>query len=446
MERLRSDSKAGKKKDLFSWARKLFFRGLLLVCLACAILWGSDHYRVAPLEFVREGCRRAIVPVFAVIYRSDMEEATRLSKACQVGSNENVGISSAESWRKIDEADPRLLVKKSHNGEKFTHYPPFVYERYDAPQLVVFRKKYALQNIVEDTGDEYEKMLAVGKWVGSRWDHGFEDVPGGRYHFNLIDVIEAGTSGRRFWCEIAAKLTVQVASAMGWPARYVGMSKTGYEFKSGRHAVAELWSNRFNKWFVLDTDFNVVFETGGIPMSAYELCKMGPELQIAGQLKIRRLGPSKPSLPLVDTIPYYRYIFIDLRNDWYTRRLSKGSPAGGNLATWWTSRQGAEPVLTSKIRVDKMAKINWPVNRAFIFLRRLVNETGSEKSLIDIGLKGYSPYFKQFQLSLDGNPWKGIGDDIYRFAVSRGTHAIKARMLLSNQSVGPTSSVTFELL
>lgn len=447
MKRLTGARETVKKGGFFFRARKIsLLGGALLICLAGVILWGTAHYRLTPLDFLRQGCRNVIVSSLAFVYQSDMEKAESLSDAYQVGSKRDVSISSIESWRRIAEVNPRLLLHKFHNQKDDINLSPFVYEKYNAPQLVAFRKKYDFQNIVGGVEDEYEKMLRVGEWIGSRWDHGLSDVPGGKNHFAPIDVIEAGTRGRRFWCEIAAKLTVQVASAMAWPARYVGMSKAGHGFKSDRHAVAELWSNRFDKWFVLDTDFNVVFESDGIPMSAYELCKMGSDLQTAGRLRIRNLGAPKPSLPLIDTIPYYRYIFIDLRNDWYTRRLRQGSPAGGDLSTWWTARQCEEPVLTLKKRVDKMEDFNWPVNRLLIFLRRLVNETGSENSLMEIELKGYAPYFTQFQVSLDDNPWQGIDDDVFRFAVSSGPHALKARMVLLNQSFGPTSSVQFELL
>jgi hypothetical protein len=288
-------------------------------------------------------------------------------------------------------------------------------------------------------------MLKIGAWIGAQWDHGFDDLPGDRYLLELSDVIEAGQNGKKYWCEIAAKITVQIASAMGWPARYVGLSKTGYHFQSQRHAVAELWSNEFNTWFVMDTDFNVVFEHNGVPLSAFELCHRGLELQKNNQIVVRKLGPPKPSLPYSDLIPYFKYIFVDLRNDWYTRRLKKGSPAGGDLATYWTARDSADPILTAMVRNDVSDAFNWKVNWTSICLHSL--EEKDKNITLNIGLEGYSPYFDFFQVSVDGEDWKKVHDKYnkVKFTVSEGQHKFRARMVLKNAWSGPAGEIHFDV-
>ena len=40
---------------------------------------------------------------------------------------------------------------------------------------------------------------------------------------------------------------------------------------SSHHGVAEVWSNQFRKWVVIDAQSNVHFEMAGIPLSAWEI-------------------------------------------------------------------------------------------------------------------------------------------------------------------------------
>lgn len=317
---------------------------------------------------------------------------------------------------------------------------PFVYEKTDAPHLERFRNAFSFPSIVAGAKEEYEAMLKLATWLGSRWDHGVAPVPGGTVLIDLVGVVEAGMKGNKYWCEIAAKTAVQAFASMGWPARLITSSRDGFTWE---HAVLEAWSGRFGKWFVLDTDFNVVFESEGIPQSAYELCHDGPRLKAEGKLHPRMLGASKPSLPMIDLLPFFAYIHVDLRSDWYTRRLRFGSPVGGDLATWWTARPDFPRLLTAKVRVDDRKRFDWPVDSSWILLEGV--EKRAHEHLLRVRFYAYSPYFLSFQVSLDGGDWKAVDGSRLEVGLLPGPHSIGVRAALANGTYGRPRSLDLVL-
>ena len=316
---------------------------------------------------------------------------------------------------------------------------PFVYESQAAPHLRRLRDAFNLPSLVTGGATEYENMLNVGTWLGSRWDHGNDALPGGTQEMDVVDVIRQGLRGKRYWCEVASKVAVQTFTAMGWVARLASTSSDG---RAWEHSVADVWSNQFAKWFAIDTDFNVVYECDGVPLSAYELCHDGPALQRSGRLYGRLLGAPKPSLPLIDLLPLYGYVSIDLRSDWYTRKLRRASPAGGDLASWWTARRAFMRSLAPKVRVDARERFDWPVNIGWLRPRNVTPLRNVDA--IRVLPLAYSPVFNRFQLSVDGGDWRDADGEEVELRLSPGPHVLSARIITANGGVGMITEATVD--
>lgn len=252
-----------------------------------------------------------------------------------------------------DLAQARSLAQQRGQTSTPSNTPVFVPERPDAPHLQALRKRYDLDAVIAQASSEYDAQLKLAAWVGTRFEHGTDEVPGGRQVCDPVAVFQAGQNGARFWCEIAAYSMIHAASAVGWPARMITASTDGHTWE---HAVAELWSTQHKKWFVVDTDFNVVFEHHGVPLSAWELVHDAPQLKQSGQLTVRRFAKFKEGLVPQDLLRLYAYAHADYRTDWCTRPLRQASPAGGDLNTRWTSRSGFEPKLTPITRASTRAE------------------------------------------------------------------------------------------
>lgn len=418
-----------------------FKRKLALVCGAVVVVAsvagvcvaGARHYALAVPDFVRGIARVSVTPVYALIHRDDAATVARLTAAYRVGV---AGSRPArDGWKAIEG-----LRLTDASGTQALAVVPFVYENADSAYLAAFRDDYRLGEVIAGDGSEFDAMLRLGAWLGTRWDHGIDKVPGSRQVCAPSEVVAAGERGAKYWCEIAARTTVQAATALGWPARVITASRDGYTWE---HAVAELWSNDFGKWFVLDTDFNVIYESAGVPLSALELSMHGEALQRAGMLTVRPIAPPKPSLPLVDMLPFYAYVHVDLRNDWCSRALPPGSPAGGDLATWWTARPDFRPVLTAMPRVDDPALFDWPVND--VAIHALGATRGAAGLELAIGLEGYSPVFAAFEWRVDGGDWQTDDDGALDVVLPAGAHVLEGRVLTRNGGRGPAARVAFEI-
>lgn len=416
----------------------------LVIGVILAFFWVevSNFYKLTPIEFLKQSARILVVPIYFYIYQQDMKFVEETTRNYRIGYSNYLSGSSFESWKRLEEAVPgfRLISYDAHENP----YPiPFVYENPNAKYLQAFRAKYHLDSLIRESRDEYDAMLRLGAWLGTRWDHGTDMVPGGNTVCNPVAVVQAGERGAKFWCEIAAKTTVHAATALGWQARLVTASRDGYTWE---HAVAELWSNRFNKWFVMDTDFNVVYENSGIPLSAFELSRIGEQLKNKGQLTVRSIAEQKKSLPLADLILFYNYVHIDMRNDWCSRPLSRGSPAGGDYATWWTARPLLDKLLTSKTRVDDQEQFDWKINTSLIELIHF-EQLNKEEILLEIEIKGYSPVYNSFELFLNDKMLNPVRDSVYRFSVSGGEYKIIAKLVTkSTYFLSPISQIRFTFL
>jgi hypothetical protein len=377
-----------------------------------------------------------------LIYGADMEYVDKVTRSYRVGALSMSNESAEESWRRVEAAVPGLRLFGTYGKDRSAPLVPFVYESPDAEYLKEFRITHRLDEVVKGTRSEYEAMLSLASWVGTRWDHGTDEVPGGRQVCDPSAVVKAGEGGLKFWCEITARTMVHAATALGWPARVVTASRDGYIWD---HAVAELWSNEFDKWFVIDTDFNLVFENSGVPQSAFELSRHGERLQAEGSLDARLIASAKPSLPFKDLVPFFAYIHIDMRNDWCSRRLPRGSPAGGDLATWYTARPALGRILTARRRIDDSDRFDWHVNSVAIqALGGTRLDDGRLK--LNIGLTGYSPVFESFEVSQDGQGWQLIENESHPFLLSPGVHRIGARLVTSAGHRGPEATVNFDLM
>ncbi len=357
------------------------------------------------------------------LYKSDLiETKSKVEKywsGCATSSSQ-----ALTAFEGIKKNIPDLSCDNYLSGMKDAEKSPFVYEHPDAPHLKKLRDTFGLEKLVAGAANEYEAMIVLGTWLGSRWDHGKDPIPSEEFEMDIVGVIQSGMQGKRYWCEIAAKVAVQAFSSLGWLARLTTTSRDGYSWE---HAIVEVWSSQFAKWFALDTDFNVVFENDGIPLSAFELCHDGLALDKAGNLKVRPLGDPKPSLPPTDLLPFLAYIHIDLRSDWHTRKLRLGSPAGGDLATWWTARPDFSNLVTPKIRIDDRGQFDWPVNMAWVVLDSI--QVVGEEYQVHANLRAYSPHLAKMQASIDGGPWKDVRDATLAATLEPGRHSLAVRVI-----------------
>jgi hypothetical protein len=146
---------------------------------------------------------------------------------------------------------------------------PFLTPDYDDPALAALRNKYPLNQVVSQGRDEWHSQLLLKEWVHKM-------IPGGTpkvSYNNALDILEHAARGEPFWCTHYTITYAECAAALGWQSRKIGVDrKHGPEgMGSEHHGVAEVWSNQFRKWVVIDAQSNLHFEKAGLPLSAWEI-------------------------------------------------------------------------------------------------------------------------------------------------------------------------------
>ncbi len=426
------------KKSLWILRKRSVFFLIAPSFAAAAVGWLHHEYRlpidVAPVRIVRLAGSK----VLSKVYSDDLSIVNEIMSSYNVGTQPKLLLKSGPKWENLQGCVPGIKFFPQHT--KVPKDVPFIYEDIDNPDLARFRERYNLTRFVENSPDEYSAMLELFNWIGQQWDYGEDLPPGGYDNFRPVDLMEAVAQGGRFWCEVDAKFTVYAAIALGWPARLVTLSRDGYNWE---HAVAEIWSNQFEKWFVVDSNYNLIYESNGVLLSAFELCHSGLELQKNNLLIVKPVAPPKPSVLQIDLIPFYAYVHFDLRNDWLTRDLRKGSPAGGNLSTWWTSRPELQRLLTVSTRIDDQEIFDWPVNVACVTPHGLA-DIASDTLQLTLSLGGYSPYFSSFQWATDGGGWQAFPDSTVQIPIIPGRHQLQFRMVTASGWTGPSTRLGYE--
>ncbi|GJQ57439.1 MAG: hypothetical protein SCALA701_02400 [Candidatus Scalindua sp.] len=147
------------------------------------------------------------------------------------------------------------------------------------------------------------------------------------YRDSVLEMMDAAENGEKFLCADISKMLAQLIQASGNQARIVSLSNS----KGKAHVVLEMWSNHFNKWAIIDADYNVYYQDDkNIPLSALELYQIANSKNQMNKVK-RVAGNSLNTLhtsntKLIETL-YKEGFTIWFYNKWIESDFSRWHPA-----------------------------------------------------------------------------------------------------------------------
>ncbi len=145
--------------------------------------------------------------------------------------------------------------------------PKYQWEDSKHPKLKLLREKFELEKVVEKGKSEFEKQLLLKSWVKQKLPLGYNPK---REYQDALQIL-TDENGESF-CSHYTLVIIQCATALGWYSRKLG---TDYDHPFGEeekhHGVADIWSNDFRKWYVVDAMHNLHFEKDGLPLSSLEI-------------------------------------------------------------------------------------------------------------------------------------------------------------------------------
>lgn len=194
----------------------------------------------------------------------------------------------------------------------------YKWETFSLHRVRELREKYNLLEVVASGKDEYQKQLLLKNWVHKTLPLGYNV---NRDYKNAFEILEEVKDGQ-FYCSHYALTFIQSGTALGWYTRKLGVD---YDHKQGEeerhHGVADIWSNQFKKWYVVDSMHNLHFEKDNIPLNAFEIRR--EYLKNKAKDVVGNIGVNEIQLSFgKDTIGFdqpsnYFWFFILLRNNFF---------------------------------------------------------------------------------------------------------------------------------
>lgn len=214
---------------------------------------------------------------------------------------------------------------------------PVRFDRFDAPRLEQLAAREGLANVTAGAATEFEGVLLLKDWVAAQFPHTAPDP----YYppwdaLIILDAIRSGITGG--FCAQFSQVMLQSLAALGLPARYLEIGRIDNPYA---HFPLEYWSNQFNKWVLLDVDFNLHFERNGVPLSGLEV----HDAYVSGEAasvtivegSVRQGHPSYTVWP-ARTLELYHYLRVHLKADHVTAPAEEPFDRWNDMVEWLDSR------------------------------------------------------------------------------------------------------------
>jgi len=178
--------------------------------------------------------------------------------------------------------------------------PPFIrntafkaHEDLASPKFEALKEKYQLDTVFHGEEDEFKRQLLLRNWIRTVIHIGdFEpSYPGEGYPEKIID---EGLKGQGYHCGHYMIVQNAVMNAYGYVTRCLGAGPGVKGGPDGHHGINEIWSNKFQKWYLSDAKYNHHFEKNGIPLSALEIRDEYLKNKVADVVLVK--GPDQTSI------------------------------------------------------------------------------------------------------------------------------------------------------
>jgi hypothetical protein len=237
-------------------------------------------------------------------------------------------------------------------------------------------------------------------------------------------------------CTHYSTLFVQTALALGYNARHVILD---------HHCVAEVWSNQFRKWVLIDTGcstdptLNCHFERNGVPLNALEihnLWKANRTNEIEVVYKNERINGADIGKKPQCGFENFRRFAIPFRNNHlvspFPGELEQGqSQYFGDFYLWWED----QAVPTESPEYGKTscrpADFYWTLNETAIDLVAapfMGADSADMKSAatLQVALDTVTPNFDKFLVSIDGSAWE-VKPASFAWKLRSGENTLRVR-------------------
>jgi len=313
----------------------------------------------------------------------------------------------------------------------------FVFDGHDNPKLTELRTAYKLDEVVAPGKDEFEKQLLLMSWVRKQIRGGDPKGLGGMR--NAMKILELSKQGQRFFCVQCAAVYVSAAASLGWVARPLALRRPSHlGGSSPEHSTTEIWSNQHRKWVMFDPTFDLYVESsGGVPLDSWAIRRDffyndAKDLVFVDRRKGTRYRKADAEKPYpAQLLAFIGYVpntnFLDAGPDWAGMFISRTDDEVCRGTGWHVRDCPANPAVDPYFPINQAALSLVPKGRS-----------------LSVGIKTMTPNFKEFQIRIDGGPWRETAD-IFTWPLQDGENTLEARAINTFGVAGPASSVALNV-
>lgn len=333
----------------------------------------------------------------------------------------------------VDKTPIAILSWNVYNGA--TDLSRYKWDDYDNASFDTLRTTYKLAEIAGDSPSEFERMKRVLDWVSTRWEHvGDNECP----NANALTLLRRAETGDRFRCVEYAILLANCYTALGYPARVVGLGMYPVAFGYGRgHVVAEVWSNEFQKWIVCDGQTNAWWTARGndTPLSADE-CR---RLLTSGQDSLLVMNGQNPEWDYTQLARFWaKYCYHINAN--FQQIYFRDNPPPSRAFEYLAG--GVEPELyfqgfARNLNYTTDHDLFYPqLNQTSAALSHAANPADS----LTVSLDHTMPFFERFEARIDDGAWTPVPAR-FSWHVHPGQNTLEVRAVSQARINGAISRV-----
>jgi hypothetical protein len=326
---------------------------------------------------------------------------------------------------KTKESDKGLFVTKWNNIYDGSNIH-FYYEDFKSSNVQEIARRYKLSEVVGDSQDEFEKGLKLQGWLHSKLEFQKGSVSTKQDAISILEELETAkkASDREF-----AIVFSQAASSLGIYVRRGELRVKSSEKNSGFDLlkVCEVWSDKHNKWILIDIVNNVYMSDKNIPLGAVEVLNNGlTNVEIVGAKDVKKY--------IKEMSKYFYSYSIEVDNTIYGVKKSNSQITylkPGETPQVKTKAGYLPPTIyvNNEALFHKSPKIEYIDDKSdklqtVILMKKTINDTNQQQEAMVGGVFKNSSMVATYYLSLNGSQWMKI-DKYFDYDLQIGTNNIR---------------------
>jgi hypothetical protein len=301
----------------------------------------------------------------------------------------------------------------------------FYYENFESGKLKLLKEENRLKERVT-AQDEFEAALQLNEWIHEVMIYSKTNVTSKSDAISILEEIEKSkkASDRDFvivYSQAAASLGLYVRRGEFGTADGVKADKADFL------KVVEVWSDKYNKWILIDVANNSYITEAGIPVSALELLNRGFE-----NMEVMGVKDSSKYIKAMSNVLYTYTIEIDNNIDGIKRSNSFITYLKPELTPQLRTKNGYIPptiFVNSENVFSKSPKIAYKNDNSdtiptLILMKKSPKDTLSKEIKFACGVFLNSAMIGDYYVSINDSPWTKASN-YFDFELSEGINKVK---------------------